>query len=96
MAAKKTMVKKAPAKKAAPKKAPATGRGLKTLEKKYEGKAGILFVHVREQQVLGARYDIDSIPTQVFFDASGREVFRHTGFYPQDLIEKHLAELGAK
>lgn len=69
---------------------------LKTLERKYEGKANILFVHVREQQVLAARYGIESIPVQVFFDKDGREAFRHVGFYPQDQIEKHLAEMGAK
>jgi thioredoxin 1 len=69
---------------------------LKTLEGKYEGKANILFVHVREQQVLGARYGIEGIPSQVFFDKDGREVFRHVGFYPQDQIERHLAEMGVK
>lgn len=69
---------------------------LKTLEKKYEGKANVLFVQVREQQVLAARYGIESIPVQVFFDKDGKEVFRHVGFYPQDQIEKHLAEIGVK
>ncbi len=69
---------------------------LKELEEKYEGKASILFVHVREQQVLAGRYGVQSIPTQVFFDRDGLEVFRHTGFYPQAEIEKHLAQMGAK
>ncbi len=69
---------------------------LKTLEKKYEGKANILFIHVREQQVLAARYGVRGIPLQVFFDATGKEVFRHTGFYPQAEIEKRLENLGAK
>jgi thiol-disulfide isomerase/thioredoxin len=69
---------------------------LKTLEKKYEGKANIVFVHVREQQVLGARYGVEAIPTQVFFDKGGREVYRHTGFYPQAEIENHLAKMGVK
>ena len=69
---------------------------LKTLEKEYEGKANVLFVHVREQQVLAARYGIESIPVQVFFDKDGREVFRHVGFYPQDQLERRLAEMGAK
>jgi thiol-disulfide isomerase/thioredoxin len=69
---------------------------LKTLENKYEGKVNVLFVHVREQQVLAARYGVESIPVQVFFDKDGKEVFRHVGFYPQDQLEKHLAEMGAK
>lgn len=69
---------------------------LDTLEIKYEGKANILFIHVREDQVLAARYGVRGIPLQVFFDAKGTEVFRHTGFYPQAEIEKRLENLGVK
>lgn len=69
---------------------------LAELTKKYEGKANILFVHVREAQVLATRYGIRSIPVQVFFDKDGKEVYRHTGFFPQAEIEKRLAELGAQ
>jgi thiol-disulfide isomerase/thioredoxin len=69
---------------------------LKDLEKKYDGKASILFVHVREEQVLAGRYGVQSIPTQVFFDKDGREVYRHTGFYPQAEIEKHMAKMGVQ
>jgi thioredoxin 1 len=69
---------------------------LETLKKKHEGKANILFVHVREMQVLAARYGVQSIPVQVFFDKDGKEVFRHVGFFPQDDLEKKLAEMGVK
>ncbi|MEN6309692.1 MAG: thioredoxin family protein [Anaerohalosphaeraceae bacterium] len=67
---------------------------LETLRTKYEGKANVLFIHVREQQILASRYGVQSIPLQVFFDKDGKEVFRHTGFFPQDQIEKKLSELG--
>ena len=69
---------------------------LADLKKKYEGKVNVLFVHVREEQVLAARYAVQSIPVQVFFDKDGKEVFRHVGFFPQAEIEKKLAELGVK
>jgi len=69
---------------------------LETLKKKHEGKANVLFVQVREEQVLAARYGVQSIPVQVFFDKDGKEVFRHVGFFPQDEIEKKLAEMGVK
>lgn len=69
---------------------------LADMKKKYEGKANVLFVHVREEQFLAARYGIQSIPVQVFFDANGKEVSRHTGFFPQAECEKKLAELGVK
>ena len=69
---------------------------LETLKKKYEGKANVLFVHVGEEEILGMRYGIESIPVQVFFDKDGKEVFRHTGFFSQEEIEKKLAEMGVK
>ena len=67
---------------------------LKDLEKKYAGKVNVLFVHVRQEQILAARYGIRSIPVQIFFDKDGKEVFRHAGFYPQGEIEKKLAGMG--
>ena len=69
---------------------------LATLKKKYDGKANVLFVHVGEEEILGMRYGIESIPVQVFFDKDGKEVFRHTGFFPQEEVEKKLAEMGVK
>ncbi len=69
---------------------------LETLRKKYEGKANVIFVSVREEQILASRYGIQSIPVQIFFDKDGKEIFRHVGFIPQDEIEKKLAEMGVK
>jgi thioredoxin 1 len=69
---------------------------LEVLKKKYEGKANVLFVSVREQPILASRYGIQSIPVQIFFDKDGKEAFRHTGFWPQDELEKKLGELGVK
>lgn len=66
---------------------------LQTLRQKYEGKLNVVFVHVRQHPILASRYGIQSIPVQVFYDAQGREVFRHEGFFPQDEIEKKIAEI---
>jgi thioredoxin 1 len=69
---------------------------LETLKKKYEKQLNVLFVHVGKEQIFAARYGIQSIPVQIFFDKDGKEFFRHTGFFPQDEIEKKLTELGVK
>ena len=58
--------------------------------------ANVLFVHVREQEILAARYGISSIPVQVFFDKAGKEVFRHVGFFPQEDVERKLKEMGVR
>lgn len=67
---------------------------LASLKTKYEGKMGVHFIQVREQQILAARYGIQSIPVQVLFDKTGREVWRHTGFIPQAQLEAEIAKMG--
>jgi thiol-disulfide isomerase/thioredoxin len=67
---------------------------LDTLRKDYPQKLNVVFVHVGEEQVLAARYGIRSIPVQVFFDAEGREVFRHVGFFAQDDVNRQLTKMG--
>jgi thioredoxin 1 len=67
---------------------------LETLKKKYDDKLNVLFIHVGQEQILAARYGIQSIPMQFFYDKDGKEVFRHVGFWPQAEIEKKLAQMG--
>jgi len=67
---------------------------LESLRMKFGSKLNVVFVQVREQQILGARYGIRSIPVQVFFDAQGREVFRHEGFLPEEKILPILKDMG--
>jgi thioredoxin 1 len=69
---------------------------LENLRKKYQDRLNIVFVHLGEEQILGARYGITSIPVQAFFDPSGKEFFRHTGFYAQVEVEKKLVEMGVR
>ena len=67
---------------------------LADLRKDRKDKLNVVFIHVGKEQVLGARYGISSIPVQVFFDASGKEVFRHTGFFAAEDIDRQLAAMG--
>ena len=69
---------------------------LKDLKQKYQGNLNVEFVHVGQEQILATRYGVQSIPVQVFFNDKGKEVFRHTGFFPQLEIEKKLAEMGVE
>jgi len=69
---------------------------LEELRLAYADRCNILFVPVGEQQILAARYNIQSIPVQMFFDKDGKEVFRHIGFFPKEQIVAKLAELGVE
>jgi len=66
---------------------------LETLREKYNGKVNVLFIHVGEEPILASRYGVQSIPVQIFFDKTGKEVFRHVGFFPQEQIEGKLSEM---
>jgi len=54
------------------------------------------FVDVFEQPEAGERYKITLIPTQIFYDTAGREIFRHTGYFAHDDILAKFRELGVK
>jgi len=69
---------------------------LALLGDELKGKANVLFVDVRKEQVLGSRFGVRTIPLQVFFDRNGKEVFRHIGVFPEAQIRAKLAELGGK
>ena len=69
---------------------------LETLREKYNGKVNVLFIHVGEEPILASRYGVQSIPVQIFFDTTGKEVFRHVGFFPQEQIEGKLSEMRVK
>lgn len=62
---------------------------LDQLTKEYAGRLSVEFVNVRENPAEGARYGIKLIPTQIFLDASGKELFRHEGFFSkEDILAK--------
>ena len=67
---------------------------LEELKKEYAGKIQIDFIDVWENEAAGHQYRIDGIPTQIFFDASGKELYRHEGFMPKEDILAKCKELG--
>ena len=69
---------------------------LEELAAEYEGKASILIIEIDEYRALTRRYSIRLIPTQIFFDAQRKEVYRHEGFMSKESIEEKLEEMGVK
>ena len=66
------------------------------LEKEYAGKAAVVFFDVREDAAPARRFGIRSIPTQIFFDKDGREVYRHEGFLSEEEIVRRFKDMGIK
>jgi len=69
---------------------------LDDLKKRYERKAEVLIISVDEHPAITSRCGIGMIPTQIFYDASGKEVTRHMGFMPREDIVKQLQAMGVK
>ena len=67
---------------------------LKDVRNEYSGKAEILVIDVYKYQTLAKEYKIMLIPTLVFFDSKGKEIFRHTGVLDKDKIVAKLKEIG--
>ncbi len=67
---------------------------LEELKKEYAGKMNIEFIDVWENEAAGKDYNVEMIPTQIFYDASGKELFRHTGFFGKEDILAKWKELG--
>ena len=64
------------------------------LKKEYEGRLEVVFIDVTENRDAVSRYQVKIIPVQIFFDPSGKELFRHEGFYPKEDIVAKWKELG--
>ena len=58
------------------------------------GRLQVDFIDVWEQPDQAKQYGIAVIPTQIFYDATGRERFRHEGFYSKSEILAKWQELG--
>lgn len=67
---------------------------LEEAKKLYEGLAEVVFIDVWENRDEGAKYGVRMIPTQIFYDATGKEVLRHEGFFPMEDIQKQFEAMG--
>ena len=69
---------------------------LEKLGKKYEGKAAIVFINLLDDPEQQYRFRLKALPTQIFFNSAGEEVFRHTGFMAEKAIVEQLNKMGVE
>jgi thioredoxin 1 len=67
---------------------------LEKLKADYAGRLEVEFIDVWQNPGVGKQHKIELIPTQIFFSDSGKELFRHVGFYGRDDILAKWKELG--
>jgi len=69
---------------------------LEQLREDFKGRFEVVFIDVWKNAKAGEKYKIRMIPTQIFFDAAGKELFRHEGFYSRENILSKWEEHGYK
>ncbi len=67
---------------------------LEALKKECPGRVEVKFIDVWKNPAEAEKYKVRVIPTQIFLDPSGRELFRHVGFFPKEKILAKFKELG--
>jgi thioredoxin 1 len=66
---------------------------LAELKQEYQGRAEVHFVDVRLDKKAIDRFKVKGIPSQVFYDRQGKEVYRHLGFMDKQAIVMVLQKL---
>ncbi|MFH0963046.1 MAG: thioredoxin family protein [Planctomycetota bacterium] len=66
------------------------------LKVEYAGRLDVEFIDVGDNPDAARKYGIRLIPTQVFIDASGKELSRHEGFMSRDDILGQWKKLGVE
>jgi thioredoxin 1 len=67
---------------------------LEELKKEYAGKLAVEFIDVWKNPDAAKQYGIEVIPTQIFYDTTGKELFRHIGFFAKEDILAKWKEFG--
>ncbi len=67
---------------------------LEELKTEMAGRLQVEFIDVWINPDAGQAYGINLIPTQIFYDASGKELSRHEGFMPKEDILGRFKEHG--
>ena len=71
---------------------------LKSVESRYGSQIKVIFYDIwkEDQNHFAEEYKVRVIPTQVFLDKNGKEIFRHEGFFPESEIDHLLQRHGLK
>ena len=69
---------------------------LEEIREEYRGVLDVEFIDVWKDRASGPKYGIRLIPTQIFYDSSGRELTRHEGFIGKEDILGTFRRFGVK
>ena len=67
---------------------------LDALKDDFAGRFDVRFVDAWKNRDEAASYGVQMIPTQIFYAADGKELYRHTGFFAREDILNKWQQLG--
>ena len=67
---------------------------LESLKITHKDKFDVEFIDISKNPEAGKSYNIRVIPTQIFYNVHGKEIFRNEGFLSKEDILKKWKELG--
>lgn len=69
---------------------------LEEVSQEFKGRAAIVFLDVWKNPKAAKHFGIRVIPTQIFYDAKGKEIARHEGFLGKEDMVSMLEKCGVK
>jgi thioredoxin 1 len=66
---------------------------IRAVQAMFPGQFVVERLYIDEAEHLFRRYRVAIVPTQIFVDAGGQEVFRHEGVFPKEKLIQKLREL---
>jgi thioredoxin 1 len=69
---------------------------LKQAEREYRGRAAVVIIDVTKYASLATSLGVRVIPTQIFYDKTGREVARHEGYLERKALNSQLDKMLAE
>ena len=73
-------------------------RAIRSLEEKYResDQVAIIYVDITTHTGQVTKYQLEEVPTQIFYDKDGNEVYRHKGIMLKGSIVSRLTKIGAR
>ena len=69
---------------------------LENLKEDFAGQMDVKFVDAWKNREEASSYGVQMIPTQIFYAADGKELYRNTGFFGREDILNKWRQLGYK
>jgi thioredoxin 1 len=67
---------------------------LEEMAERYKGKAAVVPIDILVHPDQAQRFKVKAIPVEIFFNAEGREMFRHLGYMDAQSIREQFRKMG--